>query len=136
MKFVIEVVISIYAEVIADAAAVGGDGLVVWNAIEAKQLLQAGEVGIGYTDGLFVGQPLSHVFLVGIATLGGALTSNEDEFHVVALGNPGSQFLAFLNSVAAWTAAHTPEVDKEDTAWVFGAKRADEVGHWCVRNGC
>ena len=54
MKFVIEVVISIYAEVIADAAAVGGDGLVVWDAIEAEQFLQTGEVGIDDANGLFI----------------------------------------------------------------------------------
>ena len=54
LQLFIEVVVAIDAEVIADAAAVGGDGLVVRDAIEAEQLLQAGEVGIGDADGLFI----------------------------------------------------------------------------------
>ena len=87
MQLFIEVVVAVDAEVIADTAAVGRDGLVVGNAVELEQLLQAGEVGIGYADSFFIGQPLSHVFLIGIAALGSSLASNEDELHIVALGN-------------------------------------------------
>ena len=54
MKFVIEIVVAVDAEVIANAAAVGGDGLVVRDAVELEQLLQAGEVGVGDADGLFI----------------------------------------------------------------------------------
>ena len=50
MKFVIEVVISIYAEVIADAAAVGGDGLVVGDAVEVEEFLHTAEVVVGRND--------------------------------------------------------------------------------------
>ena len=83
-------VVAVYAQVVTDAAAVGGDGLVVGDAIEAEQFLQAGEVSVGDTDGLFIGQPLSHVFLIGIAALGSSLASNEDELHVIALGYLGT----------------------------------------------
>ena len=54
LQLFIEVVVAIDAEVIADAAAVGGDGLVVGDAVELEQLLQTGEVGIGDADGLFI----------------------------------------------------------------------------------
>lgn len=64
-------------QVIADAAAVGRDGLVVWDAVELEQLLQAGKVSVSDADGLFVGQPLGHIFLIGIAALGGAFAGNE-----------------------------------------------------------
>ena len=35
------------AEVVTDTATVGGEGLVMGDAIELEQLLQTGEVGIG-----------------------------------------------------------------------------------------
>ena len=54
LQLYIEVVVAVYAQVIADAAAVGGDGLVVGDAVELEQLLQTGEVGIGDANGLFI----------------------------------------------------------------------------------
>ena len=54
LKFVVDVVVAADAEVIADAAAVGRDGLVVGDAVETEQFLQAGEVGVGDADGLFI----------------------------------------------------------------------------------
>ena len=55
-----------------------------------EEFLQAGEVVVGDADGLFVGQPLGHVLLIGIATLEGALASNKDKFHIIALGYLGT----------------------------------------------
>ena len=49
-----EVLVAVYTQVVTDAAAVGGDGLVVRDAVELEQLLQAGEVGVGDADGLFI----------------------------------------------------------------------------------
>ena len=54
LQFVVEVVVAVYAQVVTDAAAVGDDGFVVWNAVEAEQLLQTGKVSIGDADGLFI----------------------------------------------------------------------------------
>ena len=40
LQLFIEVVVSVDAQVVADTAAVGRDGLVVGNAVELEQLLQ------------------------------------------------------------------------------------------------
>ena len=77
-------------EVFAYAAAVGSDGLVVRDAVEQEQFLQASELSVGQTDGLFIGQPFGHVLLVCVAALISALPSNEDKLHIVALGYLGS----------------------------------------------
>ena len=47
LQFVLELIVAADAEVVADTAAIGRDGLVVRDAVKAEQLLQTGEVGIG-----------------------------------------------------------------------------------------
>ena len=86
----VEVIEAVNLQVIADATAVGRDDLVVGDAAKAEEFLQAGKVVVGDADGFFIGQPLSHVFLVGIAAFGSSFSSDEDEFHVVAFGYLGT----------------------------------------------
>ena len=43
----VEVVVAVNLQVVTYAAAVGGDGLVMRDAVEAEQLLQTGEVVVG-----------------------------------------------------------------------------------------
>ena len=57
LQLFIEVVVAIDAEVIADVAAVGRDGLVVGNAVELEQLLQTAKVGLCHTNSFLVSQP-------------------------------------------------------------------------------
>ena len=98
------------------------------DAVELEQFSQTVEVPIGEANGLLVGQPLVDIIVIGSAALGGALPSDEDELHVVALGNPGTQLLARLDGGATGTARHTPEVDDEEPAWVLGVEVSDEFG--------
>ena len=120
IQFIADVIETADVEIVADTTAVGRDGFVVGDAIEMEEFLQTSKVCIGDADGLFVGQPLSHVFLVGIAALGGVLPSDEYEFHVVALGYLGAKFFALLDGGTAGATAHAPEVDDEIAAGVFG----------------
>ena len=90
LQFVLEDFIATDAKVFADSAAVGRNGLVVGDAIELEEVLQTVEVGAGDADGLFVGQPFVDILMIGVAALGGALSSNKNEFHVIAFGNLGA----------------------------------------------
>ena len=84
---IVEVIEAVNLQVIANATAVGRDDLVVGDAVEAEQLLQTSEVGIGNADSFLVGKPLADIVLIGIATTWYALASNEDELDVITLGN-------------------------------------------------
>jgi len=64
LQFVVEVVEALQLQIVADTAAVGRDGLVVGDAVETEQFLQAGEVGIGDANGLFVGQKSSAIIFL------------------------------------------------------------------------
>jgi len=64
MQFVLEVVVAADAEVIADATAVGGDGLVMGDAVEQEEVSQTVEVSVGEADGLLVGQPFIDVLML------------------------------------------------------------------------
>ena len=110
------------AEIFAHAATIGGDGLVVGDAVELEQFSQAVEVPIGEANGLLVGQPLVDIIVIGFAALCGALSSDEDEFHIVALGDSGTQLLARLDGGAARTAGHAPEVDDEEATGELGVE--------------
>ena len=84
---IVEVIEAVNLQVIANATAVGRDDLVVGDAVEAEQLLQTSEVGIGDADSFLVGKPLADIVLIGIATTWYALAGNEDELDVITLGN-------------------------------------------------
>ena len=94
----IEVVVAVEVEVIAHTAAIGRDGLVVRNAVETEQLLHTGEVGVGKTDGFFVGKPFLYIVMIGLAALGRSFTGDKDEFDIVAFGNLCPQFFTVLDS--------------------------------------
>ena len=81
LHFIIEIVEAVDLQVIADATAVGCDGLVVGDAIKTEELLQTGEFGIDEANCRLVSQPLFDILMIGLAALGGALSSNEDEVH-------------------------------------------------------
>ena len=127
LQFEVDVVIAVDAEVVADAAAVGGDGLIVRNAVEAEEFLHTGKVGIGDTDSFFVGQPLIDILMVGFAALSDAFAGDEDKLHIIALGDFGTFCLTALDVRTARTATHTPEINNQISAWILGAQRADEV---------
>ena len=94
----VEVVVAVEVEVIAHTAAIGRDGLVVGDAVEAEELVHTGKVGVGKTDGFFVGKPFLHIVMIGLATLGSSFTGNKDEFDVIALGDLCPQVLTVLDS--------------------------------------
>ena len=97
MQIVVEIIVTINAEVIANAAAIGCDGLVVRNTVEAEQLLQAVEFDVSDADGFFVSQPFVHILVVSIATLCRSFSCNKDQLNIVPLGNLGSLLLTALN---------------------------------------
>ena len=111
-------------------ATIRGEGLIVRDAAELHELLQATEIGIGDADGLFASEPFCHVFLIGIATLSSALAGYEDEFHIVALGNLSTQSLTALDGSTTGAATHAPEINHQITTWVFGYDVADDL---CTR---
>ena len=122
MQFVIEVVVAVDAQVVADLATVGCDGLVMWDAVEAEELPKTAEVVVGDADGLLVSQPFFHITMIGLAALGSTFSGNEDQLHVVALGNLCTEVFTALNGRFTRSAAHTPEVDDEVTARIFGTQ--------------
>ena len=93
----VEVIEAVNLQVIADTTTIGRDGFVMGDAVKAEELLQAGEVSVGNADRLFVGKPFLDIIVIGLATLGSTLASNEDEFDVITLGNLLAQVLAALN---------------------------------------
>ena len=95
-QFVVEVVEALQLQIVADTAAVGGDGFVVGDAVEVEKFLHTGKAVVGEADVYLVGQPLIDIFVVSFATLGGALLSNEDELYIIALGNLSPLVLAAL----------------------------------------
>ena len=88
LHFIIEIVKTVDLQVITDATAVGCDGLVVGDAIEAEELLQTSEFGIDEANCRLVSQPLFDILMIGFAALGGALSSNEDEVSRFPLRHP------------------------------------------------
>ncbi|MDO4981022.1 MAG: hypothetical protein Q4E58_08975 [Prevotellaceae bacterium] len=53
----VEFIVAVEVEVIAHTAAIGGDGLLVGDAVETEQLLHTSEIGVGKTD---IGKFLFH----------------------------------------------------------------------------
>ena len=131
LQFGVEVVVATDAEIFAYAATVGGDGLVVGDAVELEQFSQAVEVPIGEANGLLVGQPLIDIIVIGVAALGGAFSSDEDELHVITIGYSGTKVFARLDSGAAGAARHAPEVYDEKTTGELGVEIPDKfsLGH-------
>ena len=46
LQFVFKVVVAMDAQIFADTAAIGGDGLIVRDAVELEQLLQVAELSV------------------------------------------------------------------------------------------
>ena len=84
-QFVVEVVEALQLQIVADTAAVGGDGFVVEDAVEVEKFLHTGKAVVGEADVYLVGQPLIDIFVVSFATLSGALLGNEDELYIICL---------------------------------------------------